>query len=179
MGTEIVISKSVLLAIVLAPLIGAILAGLFGKRIGRVGAHTVTIGGVAIACGLSMYVLWQLVGQGAVPFNQNIYTWFEIGGPGTTNSTCLGIAKTHIPNRSNANNSSCQQFIIVAAMQRFKGTGFASSADQNLPRLGARRQCCATLFPRDPSAAEDRAGHPPARKVDGDLVERVAWISQL
>ncbi|BCT93495.1 NADH-quinone oxidoreductase subunit L [Lysobacter helvus] len=79
MGTEIVISKSVLLAIVLAPLLGAILAGLFGKRIGRVGAHTVTIGGVAIACGLSMYVLWQLVGQGAVPFNQNVYTWFEIG----------------------------------------------------------------------------------------------------
>ena len=31
------------LAIPLAPLLGAIIAGLFGKQIGRVGAHTVTI----------------------------------------------------------------------------------------------------------------------------------------
>jgi NADH-quinone oxidoreductase subunit L len=48
-----VISKSVLLAIVLAPLLGAILAGLFGRRIGRVGAHSVTILGVAASFGLS------------------------------------------------------------------------------------------------------------------------------
>ena len=77
---EFTLSKSMLVAVVLAPLIGAILAGLFGRRIGRVGAHTVTIAGVAISCALSMYVLWQLVGQGAAPFNQNLYTWFEIGG---------------------------------------------------------------------------------------------------
>src|SRR6476620_2289276 len=76
---EFTLSKSVLVAVVLAPLLGAILAGLFGRRIGRVGAHTVTILGVATSCALSMYVLWQLVGQGAVPFNQNVYTWFEIG----------------------------------------------------------------------------------------------------
>ncbi len=73
------ISKNLLLLIVLAPLIGAILAGLFGRRIGRAGAHTVTILGVAVSCAASAYVLWQLVGQGAPPFNQNIYTWFEIG----------------------------------------------------------------------------------------------------
>ncbi|UHQ18679.1 NADH-quinone oxidoreductase subunit L [Lysobacter sp. KIS68-7] len=79
-GVEFTLSKTMLVWVVLAPLIGAILAGLFGKRIGRVGAHTVTIGGVAISCALSMYVLWQLVGQGAAPFNQNLYTWFEIGG---------------------------------------------------------------------------------------------------
>jgi len=77
---EFTLSKSVLVAVVLAPLLGAILAGLFGRRIGRVGAHTVTIAGVALSCALSMYVLWQLVGQGAAPFNQNLYTWFEIGG---------------------------------------------------------------------------------------------------
>jgi len=77
---EFTLSKSMLVAVVLAPLIGAILAGLFGRRIGRVGAHTVTIAGVAISCALSMYVLWQLVGQGAAPFNQNLYTWFEVGG---------------------------------------------------------------------------------------------------
>src|SRR6476661_7613244 len=77
---EFSLSKSMLVAVVLAPLIGAILAGLFGRRIGRAGSHTVTIAGVAISCALSMYVLWQLVSQGAAPFNQNLYTWFEIGG---------------------------------------------------------------------------------------------------
>ncbi|MFC5578437.1 NADH-quinone oxidoreductase subunit L [Lysobacter niabensis] len=74
------ISKLHLLIIVLAPLLGAILAGLFGRRIGRVGAHSVTIGGVAVSCALSMYVLWQLVSQGAAPFNENVYTWFQVGG---------------------------------------------------------------------------------------------------
>ena len=78
-GVEHMISKSVLLAIVLAPLLGAILAGLFGRRIGRVGAHTATIAGVAASFGLSAYVLWQLVGQGAPPFNENVYTWFQVG----------------------------------------------------------------------------------------------------
>jgi len=79
-GVEHLISKSVLLAIVLAPMLGAILAGLFGRRIGRVGAHSVTILGVAISCALSCWVLWQLVGQGAPPFNENVYTWFQVGG---------------------------------------------------------------------------------------------------
>ena len=79
-AVEFTLSKSLLVAVVLAPLIGAILAGLFGRRIGRVGAHSVTIAGVALSCALSMYVLWQLVSQGAAPFNQNLYTWFEIGG---------------------------------------------------------------------------------------------------
>ena len=73
------ISKSVLVAIVLAPLFGAILAGLFGRRIGRAGAHTVTILGVATACALSMYTLWQLL-QGAAPFNENVYTFFQVAG---------------------------------------------------------------------------------------------------
>jgi len=76
---EYVISKSVLLAIVLAPLFGAILAGLFGRRIGRAGAHTVTILGVAVSCALSVYTLWQLL-QGATPFNENVYTFFQVGG---------------------------------------------------------------------------------------------------
>ena len=77
---DLVLSKSVLLAIVLAPLFGSILAGLFGRQIGRAGAHTVTILGVAVSCALSGHVLWQLVGQGAQPFNENLYTWFQVGG---------------------------------------------------------------------------------------------------
>ena len=45
------------LAIVLAPLAAAILAGLFGKQIGRAGAHWVTIIGVAVSFVLSLVVL--------------------------------------------------------------------------------------------------------------------------
>jgi NADH-quinone oxidoreductase subunit L len=77
---DVVISKSVLLAIVLAPLLGSIVAGLFGRQVGRAGAHWITILGIAASCALSGYVLWQLAGQGAPPFNENIYTWFQIGG---------------------------------------------------------------------------------------------------
>ena len=73
------LSTTQLLTIVLAPLLGSIIAGLFGRQVGRAGAHTVTIAGVAVACALSVHVLWQLVGQGAEAYNQNIYTWFEIG----------------------------------------------------------------------------------------------------
>ncbi len=76
------ISKIILLVIVLAPLFGAIVAGLFGRQIGRVGAHTVTIAGVGLSCALSFYVLYQLVWGGAPVFNQNVYEWFHIGNAG-------------------------------------------------------------------------------------------------
>ncbi len=73
-----IISKTHLLLVVLLPLLGAVLAGLFGRRIGRVGAHSVTILGVASSFALSCWVLWQLL-QGAAPFNENLYTWFQVG----------------------------------------------------------------------------------------------------
>ncbi|MGB3047624.1 NADH-quinone oxidoreductase subunit L [Dokdonella sp.] len=73
------LDKSILLTIVLAPLFGALVAGLFGKRIGRVASHSVTIAGVALSCVLSILVLYKLVWGGAEVFNQNIYTWFEVG----------------------------------------------------------------------------------------------------
>jgi NADH-quinone oxidoreductase subunit L len=79
-GVTYTISKTMLLAIALAPLLGAILAGLFRNQVGRVGAQSATILGVAISFGLSTWVLWQLVGQGAPPFNENVYTWFQVGG---------------------------------------------------------------------------------------------------
>ena len=71
-------STSHLLIIVLAPLLGSIVAGLFGRQVGRTGAHVVTILGVAVSCAVSAWVLWQLV-QGAAPYNQNVYTFFEVG----------------------------------------------------------------------------------------------------
>jgi len=78
-GNICVIPQSVLLAIVLAPLVGAIGAGLFGRQIGRTGAHTITILGVAVSCVLSCWVLWQLAVGGAPAFNENVYTFFEVG----------------------------------------------------------------------------------------------------
>ncbi|MBD8526822.1 NADH-quinone oxidoreductase subunit L [Pseudomarimonas arenosa] len=75
-----VIEQSTLLAIALSPLLGAVIAGLFGRQVGRAGAHTVTILGVLVACALSCKVLYDLVWGGAPTFNENIYTWFEIGG---------------------------------------------------------------------------------------------------
>src|SRR5690349_24764907 len=73
------ISLNVLLAIALAPLFGAIVAGFFGRQIGRVGAHTVTIAGVAVSCALSIWVLYQLVTGVAKPINVNVYDWFVVG----------------------------------------------------------------------------------------------------
>ena len=73
------LSTSILLTIALAPLVGCVLAGFLGKFLGRAGSHSVTILGVAISCALSFYVLYQLTLGGAVEYNQNIYTWFQIG----------------------------------------------------------------------------------------------------
>jgi NADH-quinone oxidoreductase subunit L len=53
--------ENIYLWIVLSPLIGSIIAGLFGSKVGRAGAHWVTIIGVAISCVLSMYVFKQLM----------------------------------------------------------------------------------------------------------------------
>ncbi|GAA0704984.1 NADH-quinone oxidoreductase subunit L [Dokdonella soli] len=77
-----VLSKTLLLLIVLAPLFGAVVAGLFRNQIGRVGAAGVTIAGVALSCVLSFHVLYQLVWGGAGTFNQDLYTWFQVGGFG-------------------------------------------------------------------------------------------------
>jgi NADH-quinone oxidoreductase subunit L len=73
------LSTSILLTIALAPLVGCLLAGFLGKFLGRAGSHSVTILGVAISCALSFYVLYQLTLGGAETYNQNIYTWFQIG----------------------------------------------------------------------------------------------------
>ena len=53
------------LTIVLAPLAAAIIAGLAGKKIGRAGAHWVTIIGVGLSCALSLLVLKNMFWGGA------------------------------------------------------------------------------------------------------------------
>ena len=73
------LSQSLLIAVPAAPLIGALIAGLAGRRVGRAGAHTVTILGVAIAFALSAYVLWSVVAEDA-RFSGTIYEWMRVGG---------------------------------------------------------------------------------------------------
>jgi NADH-quinone oxidoreductase subunit L len=78
--------ENVYLGIVLAPLVASIIAGLFGRQIGRAGAHWVTILGVAVSFGLSLLVFKDLVIDGHPAFNGPVYTWmvsdgvrFEVG----------------------------------------------------------------------------------------------------
>ncbi|BET25749.1 NADH dehydrogenase subunit L [Limnobacter thiooxidans] len=60
-----------------APLVGSILAGFFGKQIGRTGAHTVTIAGVAISLIASILVFMDVM-EGNT-FNGTLYEWAVVG----------------------------------------------------------------------------------------------------
>jgi NADH-quinone oxidoreductase subunit L len=70
--------KTIYLLVPLAPLAGAILAGFFGKAIGRTGSHIVTILGVAVAFVLSCMVFKDV--EAGHTFNGAIYTWLQSGG---------------------------------------------------------------------------------------------------
>src|SRR5258705_9498048 len=72
------------LLVPLAPLAGAFVAGLGGRRIGRSGAHWVTIAGVAVSFAASCVIFLDVLNGAA--FNGPVYTWlvwdgtrFEIG----------------------------------------------------------------------------------------------------
>ncbi len=71
--------ETIYLAIVLAPLTAAIIAGLFGRIIGRAGAHWVTIIAVALSFALSVLVLQGQLSNGEV-FNGSVYTWMVVDG---------------------------------------------------------------------------------------------------
>lgn len=77
------LSAGLLLAVPLAPLLGAILAGVFGTKLGGnllgdKAGHSVTIVGVLVAFVLSVMTLLDVM-DGA-RFNQTIYEWMVIGG---------------------------------------------------------------------------------------------------
>jgi len=72
--------ESAYLTIVLSPLIGAIIAGFFGGRIGRTWSHRITIVGVAISFGLSVAVLKGLLVDGDPVFNGTVYSWMVTDG---------------------------------------------------------------------------------------------------
>jgi len=72
--------ENIYLTIVLAPLIGAIIVGLAGHRLGRTLSHSITILGVTVSTVLALYVFNHHVLKGAEVFNENIYTWMQVGG---------------------------------------------------------------------------------------------------
>ncbi|MDP9901475.1 NADH-quinone oxidoreductase subunit L [Variovorax ginsengisoli] len=78
------LSASTLLAVPLAPLVGAALAGVFGtqfagNRIGRKVTHSLTILGVLVAFIISAFTLRSVIVDGA-RFNATLYEWMIVGG---------------------------------------------------------------------------------------------------
>jgi NADH-quinone oxidoreductase subunit L len=73
-------NPNLLLAIPLAPLIAAVVAGLAGKWIGRAGAAAVTIGAVALSCLLSGVVLWNEALAHVPSYDATVYTWLVSDG---------------------------------------------------------------------------------------------------
>ena len=74
---------STLIAVPLAPLAGAVLAGILGTTlggnlVGRRLAHTLTILGVFVAFVISVMTLQSVVVDGA-RFNETLYTWMTLG----------------------------------------------------------------------------------------------------
>ena len=78
------LNTATLLAVPLAPLVGAALAGIFGTQfggnwIGRKVTHTLTIAGVLLAFVVSVMTLQSVVQDGA-RLNETLYTWMVVGG---------------------------------------------------------------------------------------------------
>ena len=73
-------NPNVLLAVPLLPLLAAIIAGLFGRYVGRTGAHLVTIAAVAVSCALSCGVLRDIYWGGVPAYDGAVYTWLVSDG---------------------------------------------------------------------------------------------------
>ena len=71
--------QSLLVIILLAPLLGCLVAGILGKKIGKAGAHWTTCILVGLSFVLSVYIAYEFVSQNLPAFNQNLFTWAAIG----------------------------------------------------------------------------------------------------
>jgi len=70
--------QTLYLIVPVAPLVGALVAGLFGRAIGRAGAHWVTIVGVGISFFASCVVFVDVLNGNT--YNGTVYTWLTSGG---------------------------------------------------------------------------------------------------
>ncbi len=64
---------------VCAPLIAAIIAGIFGKRIGRVASHSITIFGIALAFFASCFIFKSIIFDHNGPYEFLVYSWIVSG----------------------------------------------------------------------------------------------------
>ncbi|HEB96009.1 MAG TPA: NADH-quinone oxidoreductase subunit L [Sedimenticola thiotaurini] len=71
---------TIYLIIVLAPLVGSIIAGFWGGRIGRAWSHWVTTAGVGLSTLLSFYVLYRFLAGSTEVYNATVYSWMVSGG---------------------------------------------------------------------------------------------------
>ncbi|MEQ1593363.1 MAG: NADH-quinone oxidoreductase subunit L [Thiobacillaceae bacterium] len=69
--------QTLYLIVPLAPLVGAVLAGLLGWAIGRTASHIVTIVGVAVSL-VTSWIIFQDVLAGHT-YNGTVYTWMTLG----------------------------------------------------------------------------------------------------
>jgi len=74
------LNPNLLLAIPLLPLFAAVISGLFCSVLPRWVAHSITIAGVAISCGLSMHVAGSIFFHDATTYNDTVYTWLVSDG---------------------------------------------------------------------------------------------------
>jgi NADH-quinone oxidoreductase subunit L len=77
------LNAATLLLVPMAPLVGALLAGVFGtrfggNRIGRTVTHSLTIAGVLLSFVISVMTLMAVVQSGA-RLNETLYTWMVVG----------------------------------------------------------------------------------------------------
>src|SRR5258708_10616227 len=68
--------KTLYLIVPFAPLVGAIIAGLFGRAIGRSGAHWVTILSVLLSFLASCWIFFDVLRGNS--FNGSVYTWITM-----------------------------------------------------------------------------------------------------
>ena len=71
--------QSLITTVVFAPLIGAIVAGLFGRRIGNMASQTVTTGLLILAAVLSWTIFAQWTWGGLEPFTIQLLPFINIG----------------------------------------------------------------------------------------------------
>ena len=81
--------KALYLIIAFAPLVGAVVAGLFGKTVGRAGAHWATILSVAVSFAGSCVVFADVLNGNT--FNGNVYTWVTMGGDAGSTALAIGF----------------------------------------------------------------------------------------
>ena len=73
--------QTLYLLVPIAPLVGAIVAGLFGRYIGTTWSHRVTISLIFVSFIASLIIFKDVLGGNV--FNGSVYTWLVTGSQGS------------------------------------------------------------------------------------------------